>query len=54
MQYNQSEHSLISHEMIRVIILVKYIRRSYEIIRIKHKYPVITVDKKIAQDQTLT
>ena len=43
-----------SHEVIRVIILVKYIKWSHEMIRVKHKYPVTTVNKEMTQEQTLT
>ena len=35
-----------SHEMIQVIILVKYLRQLHEMIKVKHKYLLTTVNKK--------
>jgi len=35
-----------SHEVIQVIILVKYLRQSHEMIKVKHKYLLTTVNKK--------
>ena len=35
-----------SHEVIQVIILVKYVKRSHEIIKIKHKYLLTMVNKE--------
>ena len=35
-----------SHEMIQVIILVKYLRQSHEMIKVKHKCLLTTVNKK--------
>jgi len=41
-----------SHEVIRVIILVKYINRSHEMIQVTYKRLLTTVNKEITQGQT--
>jgi len=43
-----------SHEETQVIILVKYIRRPHEMIRVTHICLLTTVNKEMIQEQTLT
>jgi len=35
-----------SHEVIQVVTLVKYIKQSHEMIKVKHKYILTMVNKK--------
>ena len=35
-----------SHEMIQVRILVKYLRQSHEMMKVKHKYLLTTVNNE--------